>query len=101
MVYTHTPSLGKRATSRQKNLLVNHLFPAIGALPITDITPPLRLGTLKIIESKGSLNTTKRARQTASAVFCFAIASDRATIYPKAHLHAALKRQDKIKLRLL
>jgi integrase len=45
------------------------------------------------------LNTTKRARQTASAVFCFAIASDRATIDPTAHLHAALKRQDKVKHR--
>jgi len=95
----HTPTLGKSATNRHKILLVNHLFPAIGPLSITDISAPIMLGALKIIESKGSLNTTKRARQTASAVFCFAIASDRATLDPTANLQAALKKQAKVKHR--
>jgi len=95
----HTPTLGKSATSRHKNLLVNHLFPALGALPITDITPPLMLGALKTIESKGSFNTTKRARQTASAVFGFAIASDRAVVDPTLHLRPALAKQPKVKHR--
>ena len=46
--------------------LERDVFPAIGNLPIAELTPPLVLGVLREIESRGSLETAKRIRQRIS-----------------------------------
>ncbi len=50
------------------------VFPAIGSLPITSLTPPKILEVLTAIEDRGVIETAKRLRQRISAVFTYAIA---------------------------
>jgi len=53
--------------------LERDVFPAIGGLPIADLTPPLILAVLRDIEARGSIETAKRILQRISCVFGFAI----------------------------
>jgi integrase len=71
--------------------LERDVFPAIGALPIAQITPPLVLGVLREIEARGSIETAKRIRQRISAVFVYAIAQGVAAADPAEKLGAVLK----------
>lgn len=71
--------------------LERDVFPAIGALPIAQLTPPLVLGVLREIEARGSIETAKRIRQRISAVFVYAIAQGIATTDPAEKLGAVLK----------
>lgn len=71
--------------------LERDVFPSIGALPITQLTPPLILGVLREIEACGSIETAKRIRQRISAVFVYAIAQGIAQIDPAEKLGAVLK----------
>jgi integrase len=66
-------------------------FPTIGALPISQLTPPLILGVLREIETRGAIETAKRVRQRISAVFVYAIAHGIATTDPAEKLGAVLK----------
>ncbi|WP_156679330.1 tyrosine-type recombinase/integrase [Sphingomonas profundi] len=50
------------------------VFPAIGAMPIGAITPPVVLNALRLVERRGRLETARRVRQRISAVFQHAIA---------------------------
>ncbi len=54
------------------------LFPSIGPVPITDITAPLLLDTLRKIEARGAIETAHRTKQIAGQIFRFAIATGRA-----------------------
>lgn len=71
--------------------LERDVFPAIGALPIAQLTPPLILGVLREIETRGAIETAKRVRQRISAVFVYAIAQGIATSDPAEKLGAVLK----------
>jgi integrase len=67
------------------------VFPVIGALPISQLTPPLILAALREIEARGSIETAKRVRQRISAVFVYAIAHGIAVSDPAEKLGAVLK----------
>jgi hypothetical protein len=54
--------------------LERDVFPAIGAMPIEGITVPVVLNALRVIQERGSLETSHRVRQRISAVFCYAMA---------------------------
>lgn len=71
--------------------LERDIFPAIGDLPIAQLTPPLVLAALREIEARGSIETAKRVRQRVSAVFVYAIAQGIATSDPAEKLGAVLK----------
>lgn len=71
--------------------LERDVFPTIGALPIAQLTPPLILGVLREIETRGAIETAKRVRQRISAVFVYAIAHGIATSDPAEKLGAVLK----------
>ena len=71
--------------------LERDVFPTIGSLPIAQLTPPLILGVLREIETRGAIETAKRVRQRISAVFVYAIAQGIATIDPAEKLGAVLK----------
>jgi integrase len=71
--------------------LERDVFPTIGALPITQLTPPLILGVLREIETRGAIETAKRVRQRISAVFVYAVAQGIATSDPAEKLGAVLK----------
>lgn len=77
------------------------VFPSLGNLAITEITPPLVLVTLQAIEKGGgktakgkkrgpAKETARRVRQRMSAVFVFAIASGKAINDPAAIVQGAM-----------
>jgi integrase len=58
---------------------------------LTEIEAPELLATLRRIEARGAIDTTKRVRSIASSVFMYAIATGRASNNPAANLGEALK----------
>ncbi|MSQ92889.1 MAG: DUF4102 domain-containing protein [Gammaproteobacteria bacterium] len=66
------------------------LFPWLGAQSVSKITPAELLATLRRTESRGRHETTHRAKQRASQVFRYAIATGRAERDPSADLKGAL-----------
>ena len=59
--------------------LERDIFPWLGAKPISIITAPDILGTLRRIEERGALDTAHRAQQNCSQIFRYAVATGRAT----------------------
>jgi integrase len=77
--------------SKTRWLLESFLFPAIGARPISEITPRELLAALRKVEATGKLETAKRAKMKAGQIFRFAILEGRAESDPTASLRGALK----------
>lgn len=71
--------------------LEGSVFPALGKLPIRDITSPIILNVLCKVESRQAIGTTHRIRQRISAVFKYAIGRGLADLDPSAAVGAALK----------
>jgi len=76
---------------RTLRALKRDLFPHLGTLPISDITPPMLLAVLRKIENRGAVETAHRAKQTAGQIFRFAVSTGRAERDPSADLNGALK----------
>jgi len=70
--------------------LENDVFPAIGKLPIAQVTSPQIVALLRKIEARGSADVAHRARQRISDIFVHAIASAIATNNPAAEMGKAL-----------
>ncbi len=70
--------------------LERDVFPAIGMTGIRDLTPPIILAVLRLVEQRGSIETAKRLRQRISAVFVFGIAAGYCDSDPAAMLQKAL-----------
>ncbi|MFC3579551.1 tyrosine-type recombinase/integrase [Sphingomonas hylomeconis] len=66
------------------------VYPKLGSLPIDTITTPQVLAVLRVIESRGAIETAHRVRQRISEVFARAIASGVATSDPAAIAARAL-----------
>lgn len=58
--------------------LEKDVFPLIGAGPIADVTAPVLLAVLRLIEGRGATETADRVRTIAGQVFRYAIATGRA-----------------------
>jgi integrase len=58
------------------------LNPRIGTFPITEITAPLLLSTIKAVAEKSGVKTAERVRQTAGQVFEYAIRQLKSTNNP-------------------
>ncbi|WP_404480528.1 tyrosine-type recombinase/integrase [Novosphingobium sp. BL-52-GroH] len=71
--------------------LERDVFPTIGELPISQMTPPKVLEILRLIEERGAVETARRVRQRISAVFVHAIAKGIAEKDPAEKLGAVLK----------
>ena len=71
-------------------ILEDLLYPWLGSRPVSEITAPELLATLRRIESRGRHETAHRAKQRASQVFRYAIATGRAERDPSAELKGAL-----------
>jgi integrase len=85
------PHYAKAVLSRLKL----DIFPALGSVPIGDVTAPMVLTTLQKIEKRGSLDVARRVRQHLSDVFRVAIAVGAAKYDPAAGLDRALKARTK------
>lgn len=77
--------------TRTLSILNTYLLPYIGSKPVSEITPPMLLDTLRKMEAKGIVETARRAKQTASQVFRYAVITGRAQHDPAADLKGALQ----------
>lgn len=85
--------------------LERDVLPAIGAMPLAAITPPVVLGALRLVEQRGRLETARRVRQRISAVFAFSMSeglvdSDPAAIVGRALMPPGPQRQQPALLEL-
>jgi len=80
---------------RLNRLLKKDLFPYIGNQPVSTITAPELLKALRRIENRGAINTAHRAKQIASMVFRYAVATGRAERDPSTDLKGALAQPQK------
>ena len=85
----------KSHQDRTLRALKKDMFPVLGNRPISEITAKELLQALRKIESRGALETAKRARQTSGQIFRYAIATGRAERNPAADLEGALKTPQK------
>ncbi|GAB1264276.1 tyrosine-type recombinase/integrase [Aurantivibrio infirmus] len=76
---------------RTLRALEKDLFPHLGNLPVSTVKPKDLLRVLRKIESRGALETAKRAKQTCGQIFRFAVATGRADRDPAADLKDALQ----------
>jgi integrase len=70
--------------------LEKEVFPLLGKMPIADIKVPLVLECVRAVERRGAVETGRRVRQRISAVFEYAIATERADSDPAAVIRKAL-----------
>jgi integrase len=68
-----------------------NLFPWVGSLPLSDITAPLLLDTLRRVENRGKNETAHSLRQYAGQVFRYGIATGRCSHDPAHALRGALQ----------
>jgi integrase len=87
------PAHAERVWSR----LERDVFPVIGEKLIHEITAPNVLELIRIIEARGALDISRRAKQGVGQVFQFAIACGLAANDPTAHLRGALKPRPRVK----
>lgn len=83
---TWAPSHAKRIIRG----LEKDVFPWIGQQPISELTPPEVLSTVRRIESRGALETAHRTLSKCGEVFRYAIATGRAERDPTTDLKGAL-----------
>jgi integrase len=77
---------------KRERRLIDKDMAAINEIPITDVTAPLLLATLRKLEKRGVVETAHRARSLAGRVFRYAIATGRAENNPADSLVGALER---------
>ena len=77
---------------RRERRLVEKDLASIRDVPITDVSAPLLLSSLRKLEQRGVIETAHRARSLASRIFRYAIATGRATANPADNLIGALER---------
>lgn len=75
--------------------LTQHVFPMIGALPITEITIPDVVRVIEAIGKRGTIETAKRMKQLIAQVFRYAAQRGLCTHNPAADLRDILPNADK------
>jgi len=70
--------------------LEKDVFPYIGKIPVTDITPVLVLGCVRRIEERGAIETAHRTLQNCGQIMRYAVATARAQRDPCSDLRGAL-----------
>lgn len=70
--------------------LEKDIFPALGSKPLNEITAPMVLNALKMIEARGAIETAHRIRQRMSDIFVFGIANGLCENNPAAIIAPAL-----------
>lgn len=77
-------------TIKKVEWLLSLVLPKLGKRPISQISTPEILDILKALEVRGNLETAKRLRGTAGAIFRYAIATARAENDPTSALRGAI-----------
>jgi integrase len=76
---------------KRERRLIDKDMTAISGMPITEVTAPLLLASLRKLEKRGVVETAHRARALAGRVFRYAIATGRAQNNPADDLAGALE----------
>ena len=84
-------SWGDRHADDVIHSLEKDVFPIIGKLPVTAITPARVWSALEPVETRGAIETAHRIRQRLSEVFAYAIARGLVETNPADGIKAALK----------
>ncbi|MER2520802.1 MAG: integrase arm-type DNA-binding domain-containing protein [Bdellovibrionales bacterium] len=71
--------------------LEKDIFTEIGQLPVSDISHPIMLATIRKIETRGAFDIARRTLQLSRQVFDYAIITQRAQINPCIALNKVLK----------
>ena len=87
-------TLNPRYAGQILDRLQENVFPAIGTLPVRQITAPMVLELIRSIEARGAREMAHRVRLHISDVFVFAIASGIADNDPAALIRKALAPTD-------
>lgn len=87
-------TLNARYAAQILDRLTENVFPALGALPIRQITAPMVLNVIRSIEKRGALEMAHRVRLHMSDVFVFAIASGIAEHDPASLIRKAMEPTD-------
>jgi integrase len=82
--------LSPGSVKRERRLIEKDMA-AVGGIPVTDVSAPLLLATLRKLEKRGVVETAHRARSLAGRVFRYAIATGRAQNNPADDLSGALE----------
>lgn len=64
--------LNKKYAKQNRERMQQHVFPAIGALPITDVTIPDIVRVVERIGNRGTIETAKRMKQIIGQIFRYA-----------------------------
>jgi len=72
-----------------------HIFPEVGKYPLTEITAPLVIDTMKPIVAKGSLETVKRLSQRLNEIMTFAVNTGLIHANPLSGIKAAFEKPKK------
>ena len=86
----HAPNWKENHSSKIIARLEKDVFPWIGNRPISEISAPALLATIRRIESRGALETAHRALACCGQVFRYAVATGRAESDPTGDLRGAL-----------
>lgn len=91
----HKKADGKQAwaprTAEKNEWLIGLLAPSLGNIPIADIEPVEVLHAVRKLESRGNLESARRALQLAGGVFRYAVATTRLRSDPTRDLKGALR----------
>ena len=87
-------TLNARYAEQILDRLAENVFPAIGGLPVRQITAPMVLDVIRSIEARGAREMAHRVRLHMSDVFVWAIASGIAETDPAALIRKALEPTD-------
>lgn len=71
------PTWSENHWSKVERMMTKDLLPYLGKKPISEITPPELLATLRRIESRGALESAKRCKQIAGQIFRYGVATGR------------------------
>lgn len=87
----HSAAVSEGHAARTHARFEADVFPYVGSLPITEVTPPVLLAALRRIETRGAIETAHRALQSCGQVFRYGIATGRCERDPTSDLRGALR----------
>lgn len=82
----------KNHTAAVLNTLQKDAFPAIGSLPVENVTPPAILDIIRSIEQRGSYEIASKVLQRISVVCRYAVQTGKAISNPARDMQGVLKR---------
>lgn len=98
-VRSERPGWGDKYARKMEAALANDVYPTLGHLDATEVSPRDILAAIRRIESRGSIDTGRRVRQTLGRVFRYGVAIGRCERDPSADIKDALQKAPAVRHR--